>query len=76
MKPLCTLYFNKILLGAIFTGQLGAVKANFPNQHYKGKILFMALANRMERGMDTLKVQKDTTEGTELIRSNLTFIKD
>jgi len=46
------------------------------NQHYKGKTLFMALANRMERGMDTLKVQKDTTEGTELIRSNLEFIKD
>ena len=46
------------------------------NQHYKGKTLFMALANRMERGMDTLAVQKDTTEGTELIRSNLEFIKD
>ncbi len=46
------------------------------NQHYKGKTLFMALANRMERGMDTLQVQKDTTEGTELIRSNLEFIKD
>ena len=30
----------------------------------------------MERGMDTLKVQRDTTEGTELIRSNLEFIKD
>lgn len=26
--------------------------------------------------MDTLAVQKDTTEGTELIRSNLEFIKD
>ncbi|MFZ1307478.1 MAG: alpha/beta hydrolase-fold protein [Ferruginibacter sp.] len=51
-------------------------KTILANQHYKGKILFMALANRMERGMDTLKVQKDTTEGTELIRSNLTFIKD
>jgi len=46
------------------------------NKNYKGKTLFMALANRMERGMDTLKVQKDTTEGTELIRSNLAFIKD
>ena len=43
---------------------------------YKGKTLFMALANRLEKGMDTLTVQKDTTEGTELIRSNLTFIKD
>ena len=29
----------------------------------------------MERGMDTLSVQKDTTEGTELIRSNLEFIR-
>ena len=46
------------------------------NTNYKGKTLFMALANRMEREMDTLKVQKDTTEGTELIRSNLKFIKD
>ena len=45
-------------------------------KNYKGKTLFMALANRMEREMDTLKVQKDTTEGTELIRSNLEFIKD
>jgi predicted alpha/beta superfamily hydrolase len=46
------------------------------NKNYKGKALFMALANRMERGMDTLAVQKDTTESTELIRSNLEFIKD
>lgn len=46
------------------------------NNNYKGKTLFMALANRMEKGMDTLAVQKDTTEGTELIRSNLKFIKD
>lgn len=49
-------------------------KTILANQHYKGKTLFMALANRMERGMDTLTVQKDTTEGTELIRSNLEFI--
>lgn len=47
-----------------------------PNENYKGKTLFMALANRMEIGMDTLKVQNDTTESTELIRSNLEFIKD
>ena len=46
------------------------------NKNYKGKTLYMALANRMEKGMDTLQVQKDTTEGTELIRSNLEFIKD
>jgi uncharacterized protein len=44
------------------------------NKNYKGKTLFMALANRMEKGMDTITVQKDTTEGTELIRSNLEFI--
>jgi uncharacterized protein len=45
------------------------------NNNYKRKTLFMALANRMERGMDTLAVQKDTTESTELIRSNLEFIR-
>ena len=45
------------------------------NKNYKGKTLFMVLANRMEKGMDTLEVQKDTTEGTELIRSNLEFIR-
>ena len=50
-------------------------KTILAEKNYKGKTLFMALANRMERGMDTLKVQKDTTEGTELIRSNLQFIK-
>jgi len=44
------------------------------NKNYKRKTLFMALANRLEKGMDTLTVQKDTTEGTELIRSNLEFI--
>ncbi|MBK7306942.1 MAG: hypothetical protein IPI88_07790 [Chitinophagaceae bacterium] len=51
-------------------------KLALANTKYKGKTLFMALANRMEKGMDTLQVQKDTTEGTELIRSNLEFIKD
>jgi uncharacterized protein len=49
-------------------------KIALANTNYKGKTLFMALANRMERGMDTIEVQKDTTEGTELIRSNLVFI--
>lgn len=28
------------------------------NKNYNGKTLFMALANRLERGMDTLEVQK------------------
>jgi len=51
-------------------------KTILANTNYKGKTLFMALANRMEKGMDTLSVQKDTTESTELIRSNLEFIKD
>jgi uncharacterized protein len=49
-------------------------KIALANTNYKGKTLFMALANRMEKGMDTITVQKDTTEGTELIRSNLVFI--
>jgi uncharacterized protein len=55
---------------------LREAKTTLANTNYKGKTLFMALANRMEKGMDTLQVQKDTTIGTELIRSNLEFIKD
>lgn len=46
-----------------------------PAQQYKGKSLFMAMANRMEKGMDTLSVQQDTSGSTDLIRSNLEFIK-
>ena len=55
---------------------VGDAKTILANNNYKGKTLYMALANRLEPGMDTLKVQRDTTEGTELIRSNLEFIKD
>jgi len=51
-------------------------KTILPTQNYKGKALFMAMANRLERGVDTSNVQKDTTESTELIRSNLKFIKE
>ncbi|TDO24491.1 alpha/beta hydrolase-fold protein [Pedobacter duraquae] len=46
-----------------------------PNHNYKGKSLFMAMANRLERGVDTLSVLKDTSSSTSLIRSNLAFIK-
>ncbi len=50
-------------------------KTILPAQNYQGKTLFMAMANRLERGMDTLSVQKDTNSFTDLIRSNLEFIK-
>jgi hypothetical protein len=43
--------------------------------NYAGKKLFLAIANRMEKGMDTSAVQKDTTENTELIRYNLELIR-
>jgi hypothetical protein len=46
-----------------------------PTRNYNGKTLFMAMANRMERGVDTSSVQKDTSGSTALIRSNLEFIK-
>ncbi|WP_159468342.1 alpha/beta hydrolase-fold protein [Dyadobacter sp. 3J3] len=51
-------------------------KAILPTQNYKGKALFMAMANRLERGVDTSSVLKDTTGSTELIRSNLAFISE
>jgi len=50
-------------------------KTLLPTQNYQGKTLFMAMANRLERGMDTVSVQKDTNSFTDLIRSNLAFIK-
>lgn len=43
--------------------------------NYADKKLFLAIANRMEKGVDTSAVQKDTTESTELIRYNLQLIK-
>lgn len=46
-----------------------------PAGNYNRKTLFMAMANRMERGVDTSSVQKDTSGSTALIRSNLEFIK-
>lgn len=51
-------------------------KTILPTQNYKRKSLFMAMANRLEKGVDTLSVQKDTSDHTSLIRSNLEFIKD
>ncbi|WP_264536673.1 alpha/beta hydrolase-fold protein [Flavobacterium sp. N1736] len=51
-------------------------KTILPNQNYKGKTLYMAMANRLEKGVDTLSVQKDTSGTTGLIRSNLEFIKE
>ncbi|WP_158288354.1 alpha/beta hydrolase-fold protein [Mucilaginibacter psychrotolerans] len=51
-------------------------KTILPAQNYKSKTLFMAIANRMEKGVDTLSVQKDTSESTALIRSNLELIHD
>jgi predicted alpha/beta superfamily hydrolase len=50
-------------------------KSIVPAQNYKGKTLFLGMANRLEKGMDTLSVQKDTCGSTGLIRSNLELIK-
>lgn len=41
---------------------------------YANRTLFLAIANRMEKGVDTTAVQSDTTEQTELIRYNLELI--
>lgn len=43
--------------------------------NYANRKLFLAIANRMEKGVDTSAVQKDTTENTELIRYNLQLIR-
>lgn len=50
-------------------------KTVLATDNYTNKRLFLAIANRMEKGVDTSAVQKDTTENTELIRYNLELIR-
>jgi predicted alpha/beta superfamily hydrolase len=50
-------------------------QAVLATDNYTNKKLFLAIANRMEKGVDTSAVQKDTTENTELIRYNLELIR-
>ena len=50
-------------------------KTVLASENYADKKLFLAIANRMEKGIDTSTVQKDTTENTELIRYNLELIR-
>ena len=50
-------------------------KSVLTTNNYADKKLFLAIANRMEKGIDTSAVQKDTTENTELIRYNLELIR-
>jgi predicted alpha/beta superfamily hydrolase len=53
---------------------LNQAKANLANQSYRNKTLYLTMANRMEKGIDTTAVQLDTNEATELIRHNLDLI--
>ena len=53
---------------------LSEAKAANEKDQYAGKTLYLAIANRMERGVDTTAVQADTSEETELIRYNLDLI--
>ncbi|GAA4151705.1 hypothetical protein GCM10022217_05800 [Chryseobacterium ginsenosidimutans] len=51
-------------------------KSILAKQNYQGKTLYMAMANRLEKGVDTLSVMKDTSGNTALIRANLRFIEE
>lgn len=51
-------------------------KSIIATQNYEGKTLYMAMANRLEKGVDTLSVMKDTSGSTALIRANLRFIEE
>ncbi len=53
---------------------LNEAKAVIEKDSYANKTLFLAIANRMERGVDTTDVQADTSDQTELIRYNLDLI--
>ncbi len=54
---------------------LKEIKGAANDEKYKNKALFLGIANTMSEGMDTLSVQKDTTKGSEHIRSLLTLGK-
>ena len=51
-------------------------KIALEKNNFENKKLFLAIANRMEKGIDTTAVQLDTSEKTELIRYNLDLIHD
>lgn len=53
---------------------LDQAKTNLTGQSYNNKTLYLSMANRMEKGIDTTNVQLDTNEATELIRYNLDLI--
>jgi hypothetical protein len=53
---------------------LKEAKLVFEKNNYENKTLFLAIANRMEKGIDTTAVQLDPSEKTELIRYNLELI--
>lgn len=50
---------------------LTEAKLALTKENYENKKLFLAMANRMERGVDTTAVQLDKDENTELIRYNI-----
>ncbi len=50
---------------------LSKIKNTVFDEKYSNKSLFLAIANTMSEGMDTLSVQKDTTISTKQIRSVL-----
>jgi predicted alpha/beta superfamily hydrolase len=53
---------------------LNEAKAAIEKYTYGKKTLFLAIANHMERGVDTTDVQADTSDQTELTRDNLELI--
>lgn len=50
---------------------LKEIKGTSFDAKYRNKALFLGIANTMDKGMDTLSVQQDTSKMTAHIRSNL-----
>lgn len=50
---------------------LKELKGTSLDSKYSNKSLFLGIANTMDKGMDTLRVQQDTSKMTSHIRSNL-----
>ena len=52
---------------------LKLAEQTFNKENYKGKSLFLAVANSMDKGMDTANVKNDQSDNTRHIRSILMF---
>jgi predicted alpha/beta superfamily hydrolase len=51
------------------------IKANLPKHNFKNKSLFVAIANNLRGGMDTISILKDTTNSAPVTHAVIPFVQ-